>query len=209
MQKIVFWILVGLVSGAKAQAVKCEPAVKDTAFVNLRELDRNFSYDMKYATAQNFLSAKVYDCDQCYLRANTAKALIEANNALMKKGYRIKIYDCYRPLTIQKRMWAIVSNPKYVADPAKGSIHNRGGAVDITLVDAAGNELEMGTAFDHFGPEAAHDFAGVSRKAKKNRKLLRSVMEKAGFAAFESEWWHYNLNGANAFKVADFVWPCP
>src|SRR6478672_8128309 len=146
MQKIVFWILVGLVSGAKAQAVKCEPAVKDTAFVNLRELDRNFSYDMKYATAQNFLSAKVYDCDQCYLRANTAKALIEANNALMKKGYRIKIYDCYRPLTIQKRMWAIVSNPKYVADPAKGSIHNRGGAVDITLVDAAGNELEMGTA---------------------------------------------------------------
>jgi len=184
-------------------------SLRDSSFVNLRDYDQTFVYDLKYATAENFLQAKVYDCAECYLRDATAQALVKANEAFAKKGYRIKIYDCYRPLTIQKRMWAIVSNPKYVADPAKGSIHNRGGAVDITLVDASGKELDMGTAFDHFGPEAAHEYNGVSNQVRQNRKLLRRIMEKSGFKAFESEWWHYNLDGASRFKVADFVWPCP
>jgi len=181
----------------------------DTSFVNLRSIDQSFLYDMKYATAENFLKAKVYDCAECYLRSNTVQALVRANQAFMKKGYRIKLFDCYRPLTIQNRMFAIVPNPKYVADPAKGSIHNRGGAVDLTLVDVAGNELDMGTAFDHFGPEASHHYSGVSKKVKNNRKMLRKIMEDAGFTAFESEWWHYNLVGASSFPVADFVWPCP
>lgn len=189
--------------------MECPIWVQDSDFVNIRDWSQDFVYDMKYATDSNFLKAKVYDCAECVLRRNTVQALIKANKAFMKKGYRIKLFDCYRPLTIQKRMFAIVPNPKYVADPAKGSIHNRGGAVDITLVDKNGNELDMGTAFDHFGPEAAHDYAGVSEKVKKNRGFLKKIMKKYGFKSFDSEWWHYNYSGATKYPVADFVWKCP
>src|SRR6478736_1853786 len=123
-------------------------SVNDTTFVNLKDYSQDFVYDMKYATDDNFLKSKVYDCAECYLRYKTVKALVLANERFMKKGFKIKIFDCYRPLDIQKRMWAIVPNPQYVANPSKGSIHNRGGAVDITLVDFDGKELDMGTSFD-------------------------------------------------------------
>lgn len=126
-------------------------SVADSTFVNLKDYSNNFIYDMKYATEDNFLKAKVYDCEACYLRLKTVKALIFANTDFQKLGYTIKIFDCYRPLSIQKRMWEIVPNPSYVANPAKGSIHNRGGAVDLTLVDLEGNEVEFGTPFDFFG----------------------------------------------------------
>lgn len=181
----------------------------DSTFVNLRDYSNDFVFDMKYATADNFLQAKVYDCGACYLRYKTVKALVKANEKFLKKGYRIKLYDCYRPLDIQKKMWAIVSNPEYVADPKKGSIHNRGGAVDLTLVDENGKELDMGTAFDHFGPEASHDYENLSEAVKKNRKFLRNTMTSFGFRIFESEWWHYNLKkSAKNFEVSNFKWQC-
>ena len=142
----------------KEVVLESKIVVNDTSFVNLKEYSSDFVYDMKYATKDNFLKAKVYDCAECYLRLKTAKALILANSKFMKLGYRIKIYDCYRPLDIQKKMWTLVSNPIYVANPSKGSIHNRGGAVDITLVDSNGKELDMGTPFDFFGPEASHNY---------------------------------------------------
>jgi D-alanyl-D-alanine dipeptidase len=183
-------------------------AVNDTTFVNLKDYSNDFVYDMKYATEDNFLKAKVYDCDECYLRLKTVKAFVEANKKFTKKGYRIKIYDCYRPLDIQKKMWEIVSNPKYVADPAKGSIHNRGGAVDITLVDRSGKELDMGTSFDFFGIEASHDYPNLSKKIKSNRQLLKSVMLSSGFNSFDSEWWHYNLKVGLKDKVANEKWKC-
>lgn len=210
MRVLYIMVLFFIIVQSRAQAqFECGTWVQDSSFVNLRNESQDFVYDMKYAADDNFLKSKVYDCDQCYLRLKTVKALITANKSFMKKGYRIKIFDCYRPLTIQKKMWAIVPNPKYVADPAKGSIHNRGGAVDITLVDPSGNELDMGTAFDHFGPEAAHGYKDISKKIRKNRAMLRKIMEQNGFRAFESEWWHYNLDGAAKFPLADFVWTCP
>ena len=134
--------------------------------------------------------------------------MIKANDRFIKKGYKIKIYDCYRPLDIQKQMWAIVSNPEYVANPSKGSIHNRGGAIDITLVDKNGSELDMGTAFDYFGVEANHNYKEVSKEVKANRKLLKKVMLKYDFLSFDSEWWHYNLKKANENKVSNFKWKC-
>lgn len=182
--------------------------IPDTTFVNLKDYSRDFVYDMKYATPDNFLKAKVYDCDECYLRLKTVEALLEANKEFSGKRYRIKIFDCYRPLAIQKQMWKIVSDPKYVADPAKGSIHNRGGAVDITLVDENGKELDMGTAFDHFGPEASHGFEGISPEAKRNRRLLKRIMKRHGFEPFDSEWWHYNLKGSKKDNISDFAWNC-
>jgi D-alanyl-D-alanine dipeptidase len=183
-------------------------AVNDSTFVNLRDYSSDFVYDMKYATEDNFLKAKVYDCAECYLRYKTVKALILANERLMKKGFKIKLFDCYRPLDIQKKMWAIVPNPKYVANPSKGSIHNRGGAIDITLVDLNGKELDMGTAFDYFGIEASHNYPNFSKEIKNNRKLLRKNMEKECFNSFDSEWWHYNLKAGLKDPVSNFKWEC-
>ncbi|TRX35132.1 M15 family metallopeptidase [Flavobacterium sp. ZT3R18] len=182
--------------------------VDDTTFVSLKEYSSDFVYDMKYATEDNFLKAKVYDCAECYLRYKTVKALILANERLLKKGFKIKLFDCYRPLDIQKKMWAIVPNPKYVANPSKGSIHNRGGAVDITLVDLNGKELDMGTAFDYFGIEASHNYPNFSKEIKNNRKFLRKYMEKENFNSFDSEWWHYNLRAALNDKVSNVKWDC-
>ena len=180
----------------------------DTTFVNLKYYSSEFVYDMKYATDSNFFKEKVYDCGECYLRLKTINSLIEANKKFIKKEYRIKLFDCYRPLDIQKKMWTIVSNPKYVANPEKGSIHNRGGAVDITLVDSDGNELDMGTPFDHFGEEAAHSYENLTDIQKKNRKLLRKIMTKSNFQLFESEWWHYNLNDSKKEPLSNFKWKC-
>jgi len=183
-------------------------SISDTTFVNLKDYSGEFAYDMKYATTNNFLKSKVYDCAECFLRLKTVKALIKANGKFLKKGYRIKLFDCYRPLNIQKKMWELVSNPEYVADPAKGSIHNRGGAVDLTLVTLEGKELEMGTAFDFFGKEASHGYPFSDIKIMDNRKMLKKIMLQNGFKAFESEWWHYNLASALTDKVSNTKWKC-
>lgn len=182
--------------------------INDTTYVNLKSYSSDFKFDLKYAQTDNFLNAKVYDCAECYLRLKTVKALINANNSFMKLGYRIKIFDCYRPLDVQKAMWKIMPNPNYVANPNKGSIHNRGGAVDITLIDANGTELNMGTNFDYFGIEASHNFTSFSETILKNRLLLKSVMIENNFNFFESEWWHYNLSGASNDAISNFKWKC-
>jgi len=185
-----------------------KPEIADTTFVNLRDFSKDFVYDMKYATEDNFLKAKVYDCAECFLRLKTVKALISANNDFIKRGYKIKLYDCYRPLSIQKKMWEIVSDPKYVADPKKGSIHNRGGAVDISIVDANGKEIDMGTSFDFFGIQASHKYTKFSKEILSNRKFLKKIMVKNGFNSFDSEWWHYNLKTGLKENVSNEKWKC-
>ena len=182
--------------------------INDTTFVNLKDYDANFVLDMKYATEDNFLKSRVYDCGSCYLRYKTVKKLITANKKFNKKGFQIKLFDCYRPLDVQKKMWTLVPNPNYVANPSKGSIHNRGGAVDITLIDTNGMPLEMGTEFDFFGPESSHDYQNLSEQILNNRKLLKKIMSKSGFESFDSEWWHYNLKGAKKDKISNFTWKC-
>ena len=188
--------------------IQTSDKIADTTFVNLKDYSKDFVYDMKYATDDNFLKAKVYDCAECFLRLKTVEALIAANKDFMKKGYKIKLFDCYRPLSIQKKMWEIVSNPEYVADPKKGSIHNRGGAVDISIVDTAGKEVDMGTPFDFFGIQAGHNYTKLSKKVLSNRKYLKKVMVKNGFNSFDSEWWHYNLKAGLQDKVSNQKWKC-
>lgn len=195
-------------SGSLIVTQKPLPQLSDTVFVNLKDYSKDFVYDMKYATDDNFLKAKVYDCAECFLRLKTVKALVLANAKFIKIGYRIKLFDCYRPLDIQKKMWAIVPNPSYVANPAKGSIHNKGGAVDITLVDNQGDELDMGTAFDFFGKEASHGYKNISDLVKKNRLLLKTGMTQTYFNSLDSEWWHYNLKTALDDKVSNAKWKC-
>ena len=215
MQSIIKSFIVSVfcfcVCSCKSQAIHSDllkAQTSDTTFVNLKEYSSDFVYDMKYATSDNFLKAKVYDCGECLLRLKTVKALVKANETFMQQGLRIKLYDCYRPLDIQKKMWAIVSNPKYVADPAKGSIHNRGGAVDITLVDKEGKELDMGTTFDFFGIEASHNYLKLPPKVKDNRQLLKTIMIANEFNSFDSEWWHYNLKAGLQDKISNEKWNC-
>lgn len=183
-------------------------ALADTTFVRLADYSTDFVYDMRYATENNFLKAKVYNCAECYTRVKTAKALLRANAEFMEKGYKIKFFDCYRPNSVQYKMWAIVPNPQYVADPVKGSIHNKGGAVDITLVTMDGKELDMGTDFDFFGKRAYHDNMDLPSTVLDHRKLLKETMEKHGFWSIRTEWWHYNLSAASNDKIADFKWEC-
>ena len=182
--------------------------VDSNAFVNLRNYSNDFVFDMKYATADNFLKEKVYPCDECFLRVKTVKALLEANKSFIEKGFKIKLYDCYRPRAIQKKMWRIVPDANFVANPKKGSIHNRGGAVDISLVDSVGNELNMGTTFDFFGEEASHNYQNLSDEILANRKFLKDIMLQNNFRIFESEWCNYILNCSNKDAVSNKKWRC-
>ena len=177
-------------------------------FVLLRSLSNDFVFDMKYATPDNFLKQAVYDCGECYLRKSTAKALVKANEEFKSLGYRIKLFDCYRPLSVQKKMWKILPGTHYVANPAKGSKHNRGAAVDLTLVDAQDKELDMGTPFDFFGKKAHHTCTTLPKKVLENRKLLKDVLNKYNFKSIFSEWWHYEYRPEMQSKVEDFQWQC-
>jgi len=192
----------------REDALKSLVDIADTTFVRLADYSSDFEYDLRYATENNFLKAKVYNCAECYTRVKTAKALINANDDFIKQGYKIKFYDCYRPNSVQYKMWEIVPNPQYVANPVKGSIHNKGGAVDITLVTLSGDELDMGTDFDFFGKKAYHDNTDLPEEILKNRKVLKETMEKYGFWSVRTEWWHYNLSSASNDRIADFKWEC-
>jgi len=177
-------------------------------FVRLKDLSADFVYELKYATPDNFLKQAVYDCGECYLRKSTAEALVKANEAFKQLGYRIKLFDCYRPLSVQKKMWKILPGTHYVANPAKGSKHNRGAAVDLTLVDAEGKELNMGTPFDFFGKEAHHTYTEHSKEVLENRKLLKETLNKYNFKSIYSEWWHYEYRPEMQSKVENFEWQC-
>ncbi len=182
--------------------------VSDTTFVRLADYSDGFAYDLRYATDNNFLKEQVYDCGECYTRAKTVKALLKANEEFKKHGVKIKFYDCYRPNSVQYKMWKIVPNPQYVANPVKGSIHNKGGAVDITLVTLDGDEVKMPSDFDFFGKRAYHDNFDLPQEILDNRKLLKETMEKHGFWSTRTEWWHYNLQGASHDPIANFKWDC-
>ena len=176
--------------------------------VRLKDLSPDFVYELKYATPDNFLKQAVYDCGECYLRKSTAEALVKANKDFIQLGYRIKLFDCYRPLSVQKKMWKILPGTHYVANPAKGSKHNRGAAVDLTLVDAQGKELNMGTPFDFFGKEAHHTYTEHSKEVLENRKLLKETLDKFNFKSIYSEWWHYEYRPEMQSKVENFEWQC-
>ena len=183
--------------------------VPDTAFVVMHRFASGFAYELKYATDDNFLKKAVYTCDHCMLRKEVAEALKQINDSLMRQGFRIKFFDCYRPLSVQKKMWELYPNPRYLANPYTiGSNHNRGGAVDITLVDLEGNELDMGTGFDHFGREAHHAYSNLPDTVLNNRKLLKETMEAFGFNSITSEWWHYNFKSARKYPVSNVRVEC-
>lgn len=162
---------------------------------------------MAYADTANFMHQKLYPCAKCYLRPEVAAALKKANLLAKEKNFQLVIYDCYRPYPLQFKMFEIVNDPRYVAKPGKGSNHNRGAAVDITLADAEGNVLDMGSGFDEFTERSHYVADGISKEAKKNRRLLRRIMQKAGFSPYPHEWWHFDYTDMK-YETARFIWDC-
>lgn len=180
-------------------------AQTDTSIVLLSKIDTTIVQDVKYATADNFTGQVLYPTDKVYTRKIVGEKLSEANNYLMNNyNYRIKIFDGFRPLSVQKIMWEIYPDNRYVANPATGSRHNRGAAVDITLIDSEGNELDMGTEYDNFTEKAHYAYEDLSAEQKRNRKILHDVMIKFGFEPLSTEWWHFDYNGWKNFSILDY-----
>jgi len=160
--------------------------------------------DVRYATTNNFMHAKLYPVSKVLLRRPAAIALHEVERELAHDGLGLKIFDGYRPYRVTVRMWKPIRNPDFVADPAKGSRHNRGAAVDLTLIDLrTGNELPMPTGYDDFTPRARQDFNDLPAEVIANRAKLREVMTKHGFDPLPSEWWHFDFRGWERFELLD------
>jgi D-alanyl-D-alanine dipeptidase len=164
--------------------------------------------DLRYATDNNFVDTVMYDCGRCFLRPEVALAIRDIQNELAEQGLGLKFFDCYRPRPIQYKLWEKVPDPRYVADPRKGSMHNRGAAVDLTIVDSDGKELDMGTDFDFFGPRAYHNYTELSDTILSNRQLLKNTMEKHQFRPTSTEWWHYSYI-PKSYPISDMLWKCP
>jgi D-alanyl-D-alanine dipeptidase len=174
--------------------------------IELRSLTPELVYDLRYATKNNFTHKRLYPqkTQVAYLRLPAARALQLVQQQLKEKGLGLKIYDAYRPYSVTVKFWKLIKDERYVANPSKGSGHNRGTAVDLTIINlSTGEELNMGTGYDDFSEKAHHSFQLLPEDVIANRNLLRNVMQEAGFVLFETEWWHYSLPNATRFDVLD------
>lgn len=182
--------------------------LNDTTWVNLKELHPNIELDLRYATTNNFMELQIYECGQCYLRLATARALLKAQKELEEQNLGFKMYDCYRPQSAQYKLWKKVPDPRYVSPPSKGSMHSRGGALDLTIIQLDNKEeLDMGTEYDYFGRKAYWINKDLPKETLDNRQLLRSTLEKHGFKTVTTEWWHFSYRRA-WFKLSDMQWDC-
>ena len=199
------WLLLGVWGlGLPAATTSVEAAV----LTDVSALDASLQLDMRYATSDNFAHTKLYPVARCLLRAEVAHRLVQAQRFLQHRapGYALLLKDCYRPRSVQVRLWNVVRGTRqqsYVADPNSprgGSVHSFAAAVDLTVTNAQGHELDMGTPFDYLGrlaePRREADFAAsgqLSVEQLRNRRLLRAAMvEGGGFRAIPNEWWHFD-----------------
>lgn len=196
------------IQGPPVDTLPVTPDYDTLRWQELVQLDSTIRLDLRYATANNFVGEPMYDCPRCFLRPAAARALLKVHRKLQTQGYALKMYDCYRPLPIQWKLWKKVPDRRYVADPRKGSMHNRGAAVDLTIVvDSTGQELDMGTGYDYFGVEAYINYQKLPAAVLANRQLLRSSMEAAGFYTTPTEWWHFSYRG-QSYPLDEMVWKC-
>jgi zinc D-Ala-D-Ala dipeptidase len=159
--------------------------------------------DLAYGTTNNFTGKVIYQHPQCYLHHDAAVCFEKAMALAKPLGLRLKILDAFRPVEAQHMLWSIVPDERYVANPAKGSPHSRGVAVDLTLVDEHGHELDMGTPFDDFTEQSHHRNKGVSATAQYNRFILLGIMTAAGWDFYENEWWHYQLFNSKSYPLIE------
>ncbi|HKG06035.1 MAG TPA: M15 family metallopeptidase [Pedobacter sp.] len=191
------------VIGNKAylSSVKANP---DNQLVEIKKAIPNITLDIRYATSNNFMKQVMYKQARAFARKPVVARLKQIQAALNVKGYGLKIYDAYRPYAITVAFYKKATNKAYVASPKKGSKHNRGCAVDLTLIDLkTGKDLEMPTPYDSFQPQASPTFSALPPAALKNRNFLIATMHKYGFKVIHNEWWHFDFNGWNRYDIMD------
>jgi len=184
-------------------AVSCV-TTKPGDLVEVKKLIPNVVLDIRYATTNNFTGQKLYESNRTFLRRAVAEKLRAAQQELNRAGVGLKIYDAYRPISVQKKMWAIFPQEGYVANPAKGSRHNRGAAVDVTLIDLRDKkELLMPSGYDEFSEKAHRNYMDAPEEAIRNRELLERVMKKHGFTGLPTEWWHFDDVNWKNYELLD------
>ena len=169
--------------------------------VEITEPQHHVLIELAYATAANLTGAPLYRAAICYLNDEAAALLVRAAALARPLGLRLKIFDAMRPTEAQRRLWDARPDPDFLADPRRGSPHSRGAAVDLTLVDAGGHELDMGTPFDAFTPLSHHGRTEIGAAAQRNRLVLLGLMSAAGWDFYRNEWWHYQLFDARRFPL--------
>lgn len=176
----------------------------DKALVNLTTFIPGIILDLRYATTNNFTHQILYTKAKTYLRIPTAEALKKVKAELNKEGLGLIIYDAYRPLSVTQKIWGLVRDSRYAANPANGSGHNRGLSVDLSIVDLkSGKPMNMGTDFDSFTDSAAHTSTKLDKQVLVNRKILKTTMEKYGFKSLNTEWWHYSWPNDKGYELLD------
>jgi D-alanyl-D-alanine dipeptidase len=190
------------------QSSEMKASIKASEFnkmVDIKRIIPDIRLELTYTTTENFMHTVLYSpTTTTFLRLPAALALKKVQDALRKENLSLKIWDAYRPYSVTLKMWDLIHDDRYVADPAKGSGHNRGIAVDLTIVSLKdGKELDMGTGFDNFTDSAHQDYSKLSENVLNNRKLLRNLMVENGFAIFPTEWWHYYYSEGQ-FDILDY-----
>lgn len=179
---------------------------RETELVEIIKLDTTLKLDIRYATNNNLAGRPVYSEARAFLQKPAALALVKANKELKPLGYGLLIFDGYRPWAVTKLFWDITSkeNKKFVADPKKGSKHNRGCAVDLSLYDlSTGKEVEMTGVYDEMSERSFPNYSGGTELQRKMRDLLRSAMEANGFTVYEYEWWHFDYKDWNKYRITN------
>ena len=185
-----------------------EKKKREADLIELTKLDKTIKLDIRYATANNFVGRAVYPEARAFLQRPAAEGLVRVHKLLKKQGLGLVIYDGYRPWTITKLFWDVVTldQRKYVADPAKGSKHNRGCAVDLGIYDLkSGKAIPMPSGFDEFTDRASPDYKGGTVEERSNRDMLRRMMEAEGFAVNPNEWWHFDYKDWEQYAIYDIA----
>lgn len=176
--------------------------------IELNKLDRSIKLDIRYATSDNFVGRAIYPEARAFLQRPAAEAVVRVHKLLKKEGLGLVIYDGYRPWAITKLFWEVVrvDQRQFVADPAKGSKHNRGCAVDLSIIDLkSGKSVPMPSGYDEFNERASPDYKGGTDEERANRDKLRRLMEAEGFTVNSSEWWHFDYNGWQQYAIYDIA----
>lgn len=179
---------------------------READLIELTKLNRTIKLDIRYATANNFVGRAVYPDARAFLQRPAAEALVRVHKLLKKEGLGLVIFDGYRPWSITKLFWEVVPQDKriYVADPAKGSKHNRGCAVDLSIYDLkTGKLIPMPSGYDEFNEKASPDYKGGTDAERANRDILRHLMESEGFTVNPNEWWHFDYNTWQEYAIYD------